>query len=58
MRWGAVGATSYPEISRDGEDYIISIYAINPYDPIAGVQFKILPEDLSLTCISNCFWNL
>ena len=33
-------------ISRDGEDYIISIYAINPYDPIAGVQFKILPEDL------------
>ena len=33
-------------ISKDGEDYIISIYAINPYDPIAGVQFKIIPEDL------------
>ena len=33
-------------IVKDGEDYIISIYAINPYDPIAGVQFKILPSDL------------
>jgi hypothetical protein len=33
-------------IIKDGEDYIISIYAINPYDPIAGVQFKFFPEDL------------
>ena len=33
-------------IVKDGEDYIINIYAINPYDPIAGVQFKFFPEDL------------
>ena len=33
-------------ITKDGEDYIISIYAVNPYDPIAGVQFKFFPEDL------------
>ena len=33
-------------ITKSGDDYIITIYAVNPYDPIAGVQFKILPEDL------------
>ena len=33
-------------ITKSEDDYIITIYAINPYDPIAGVQFKILPEDL------------
>ena len=33
-------------ILKEGDDYIISVYAINPFDEIAGIQFKILKEDL------------
>lgn len=33
-------------IIKEQDYYIIAIYAINPFDEIAGVQFKILNEDL------------
>ena len=39
-----VGINSISQISDD--EYIISVYAINPYNPIAGIQFKIEPSDL------------
>ena len=39
-----VGIESIIQVSKD--EYIISVYAINPYDRIAGIQFKIQPEDL------------
>ena len=39
-----VGINSISQISDD--EYIISVYAINPYNPIAGIQFKIQPSDL------------
>ena len=39
-----VGITSITQVSDD--EYIISVYAINPYDPIAGIQFGIQPSDL------------
>ena len=39
-----VGINSISQISND--EYIISVYAINPYNPIAGIQFKIQPSDL------------
>ena len=39
-----VGIKSIVQVSND--KYIISVYAINPYDPIAGIQFKIQPSDL------------
>ena len=39
-----VGIRSIQQI--DDDEYIISIYAINPYNPIAGIQFKIQPDDM------------
>ena len=39
-----VGIESIVKISET--NYVISIYAINPYDLIAGVQFKFIPSDL------------
>ena len=39
-----VGINSIVQITDD--EYIISVYAINPYNPIAGIQFKIQPSDL------------
>tara|TARA_B100000029_G_scaffold405223_1_gene405505 strand:+ start:344 stop:865 length:522 start_codon:yes stop_codon:yes gene_type:complete len=33
-------------VQADNDEYIISVYAINPYNPIAGVQFKIIPDDI------------
>jgi len=39
-----VGISSIQQISDD--EYIIKVYAINPYNPIAGIQFKIHPDDI------------
>ena len=39
-----VGIESIVKISET--NYVISIYAINPYDLIAGVQFKFIPSNL------------
>ena len=39
-----VGITSITK--SDNDEYVISVYAINPYNPIAGIQFKIQPSDL------------
>ena len=39
-----VGINSISQITDD--EYIISVYAINPYNPIAGIQFKIQPSNL------------
>tara|TARA_Y100001970_G_C14150515_1_gene812408 strand:+ start:818 stop:1369 length:552 start_codon:yes stop_codon:yes gene_type:complete len=33
-------------ITKEGDDYTIAVYAINPFDEIAGIQFKILNEEL------------
>ena len=33
-------------ITQDNDKYNISVYIINPYIPIAGIQFKIIPSDI------------
>ena len=33
-------------IVKDNDKYNISVYIINPYIPIAGIQFKIIPSDI------------
>ena len=33
-------------IVKEEEYYIIGVYAINPFDEIAGIQIQIFPEDL------------
>ena len=33
-------------IIKDNDKYNISVYIINPYIPIAGIQFKIIPSDI------------
>ena len=33
-------------IVKEEEFYIIGVYAVNPFDAIAGVQVQIFPEDL------------
>ena len=33
-------------IVKEEEFYIIGVYAVNPFDEIAGVQVQIFPEDL------------
>ena len=33
-------------IVQDNDKYNISVYIINPYIPIAGIQFKIIPSDI------------
>ena len=33
-------------ITKNGDEYIIAVYAVNPFDEIAGIQFKILDEEL------------
>ena len=33
-------------ITEKNGKYNISIYVINPYDPIAGIQFKIIPSTI------------
>lgn len=33
-------------IIKDNDKYNISVYIINPYVPIAGIQFKISPPDI------------
>ena len=39
-----VGIESIKEL--DDANYVISIYSINPYDIIAGIQFKFIPSDV------------
>ena len=39
-----VGISSITQTTDN--EYIISVYAINPYNPIAGIQFKIHPIDI------------
>lgn len=33
-------------IIKDEDNYIIAVYAVNPFDEIAGIQFEILNENL------------
>ena len=33
-------------ITKDNDKYNISVYLINPYDSIAGIQFKIIPSTI------------
>ena len=33
-------------ITQNDDKYNISVYIINPYVPIAGIQFKIIPSDI------------
>tara|TARA_Y100000994_G_scaffold108430_1_gene89224 strand:- start:558 stop:1061 length:504 start_codon:yes stop_codon:yes gene_type:complete len=39
-----VGVESITEIENG--KYNISVYIVNPYDPIAGIQFKIIPSTI------------
>ena len=33
-------------VQTNDNEYIISVYAINPYNPIAGIQFKMQPDNM------------